>query len=397
MKALSIALAGTLGVGNIVGVATALYLGGAGAIFWMLFSALVAMVLKYAEIVLALRHRRFDAEGHPEGGAPYYIRDGLTAMGLPKAGRCLGWIFAFLCLVNTFTMGSMLQANAVAGALHQGFRIPLWLTGTVVALLCFPVLKGGASRIASVTEKLVPLMTAVFLALCLGVLVLRRERIGDAVGMIFAEAFDFSSMGGGILGFFSSLGVRYGVMRGLVSNEAGCGTAPMAHATAETNDPAEQGILGLVEVFVDTVLLCTVTALAILVSDSGPNAFGADGVRTAQAAFSSVLGDWAGWLFAISVLCFGIATIFCWAHYGMTSLNSILPPKEKGRGQGQGVFRCAFALSVLLGAVVAPSGVWWLADGALAVMTIINLLILLLMHREVTEETKRFMDKKPRK
>ena len=191
MKALSMALAGTLGVGNIVGVATALYLGGAGAVFWMVFSALVAMVLKYVEIVLAVKHRRFDENGRPTGGAPYYIQDGLAKVGLPRLGRLLGWSFGILCLVNTFTMGSMLQTNAVAGAMNEGFHIPLWLTGLLIAALCVLVLKGGAVRIASVTEKIVPVMTVGFLGLCLGVLILRYDRITPAVCDIFQKAFDF--------------------------------------------------------------------------------------------------------------------------------------------------------------------------------------------------------------
>ncbi len=393
IKALCMALAGTLGVGNIVGVATALYLGGAGAVFWMVFSALIAMVLKYVEIVLAVKHRRFDENGRPTGGAPYYIQDGLTKIGLARLGKLLAWTFGILCLVNTFTMGSMLQANAVAGALNEGFRIPLWLTGLVIAALCVVVLKGGAVRIASITEKIVPIMTIGFLGLCLGVLILRYDRIMPAVCEIFQKAFDFSSIGGGAFGFLTSQGVRYGIMRGLVSNEAGCGTAPMAHATAETDSPAEQGVLGLVEVFVDTVLLCTVTALAILVSDSGPNAFGEDGVRTAQAAFASVLGDWAGWFFAVSVLFFGVATILCWAHYGMTSIRAITAGHVQMRRAGEKLFPFAYAVSVMAGTLATPAGVWTLADGALGIMTIINLLILLLMHKEVSEETTIMTDK----
>lgn len=387
LRALCMALAGTLGVGNIVGVATALSLGGAGAVFWMVFSALVAMVLKYAEISLAVRHRRFTPSGAPEGGAPYYIRDGLTAMGMPRLGAILGIIFALLCLVNTLTMGSMLQANAVAGALEGGFRIPLWLTGLVIALLCIPVIRGGARRISSLTEKIVPVMTVGFLIMCVAVLILRRDRLPAAVKEIFQSAFDFSSIGGGIVGFLSAGSVRYGIMRGLVSNEAGCGTAPMAHASADTDSPAEQGVLGLVEVFVDTVLLCTVTALAILVSDSGAYAFPEDGVKTAQTAFSSVLGDWAGWFFALAVLFFGVATILCWAHYGMTSLRAMLRGKPKLTRWGESLFPIAFALTVLWGSLAAPAGVWQMADTALAVMTLINLLILLLLHREVAEET----------
>ncbi|MBE6557408.1 MAG: alanine:cation symporter family protein [Ruminococcaceae bacterium] len=401
VKALCMALAGTLGVGNIVGVATALYLGGSGAVFWMIFSALVAMVLKYAEITLAMRHRRYGSSGLPEGGAPYYIKDGLSRIGHPRTGALLGGIFAVLCLVNTFTMGSMLQANAVAGALEGGFHLPLWVTGVAVALLTVTATRGGVSRIASLTEKIVPFMTAVFLVLCCAVLFLRHDRIGSAVADIFSEAFDLSGVGGGILGFITSSGIKYGVMRGLVSNEAGCGTAPMAHASADTSSPARQGVLGLVEVFVDTVLLCSVTALAILVSDSGPNAFGADGVRTAQAAFSSVLGPWAGVIFAISVFCFGVATILCWAHYGMTSLSAVLRSNSTLLSKGQKLFPLIYGATVIIGALTAPSGVWALADGALAVMTLINLGVLLCMHREVVEETDLFLMEqgigKPRK
>lgn len=397
LKALTMALAGTLGVGNIVGVATALYLGGAGAVFWMIFSALVAMVLKYAEILLAVKHRRYTPEGRPEGGAPYYIRDGLKTAGLPRFGKVLSVIFGVLCLVNTFTMGSMLQANAVAGAMDQGFHVPLWLTGLLLGLLCIPAVKGGATRISNVTQRIVPIMTVGFLVLCCAVLVLRYDRIGGAVKDIFQSAFDFSSVGGGVAGFLTSSGVRYGIMRGLMSNEAGCGTAPMAHASAETDSPAAQGVLGLVEVFVDTILLCSVTALSILVSDSGPRAFGEDGVRTAQAAFSSVLGDWAGYFFALAVLFFGLATILCWAHYGMTSLRAMLRHRPRLLRAGETLFPFAFAATVLLGAVSAPAGVWTLADGALGIMTLINLAVLLFMHKEVAAETEIYMVSAKRK
>ncbi len=399
LKALTMALAGTLGVGNIVGVATALYLGGAGAVFWMVFSALIAMVLKYAEICLAMKHRKWRADGQPEGGAPYYIQDGLTAAGMPRAGKLLSLIFAILCLINTFTMGSMLQINAVAGALHEGFRIPLWLTGCVIAGLCLLVIKGGALRISALTEKIVPLMTLGFLGLCAAVLILRHDRIGEAMREIFTSAFDFSSARGGVMGFLTSGGVRYGVMRGLVSNEAGCGTAPMAHAAADTESPAAQGVLGLVEVFVDTVLLCTVTALAILVSDSGYQAFGEDGVRTAQAAFSSVLGNFAGYFFAVSILFFGLATILCWAHYGMTSVRVMLSPRAGWQTVGEKLFPWLYVATVLGGTLMAPAGVWGLADGALGIMTIINLAVLLFMHREVSEETALYLssERKPPK
>jgi len=389
-RALCMALAGTLGVGNIVGVATALYLGGAGAIFWMVFSALIAMVLKYAEIVLAVRHRRMDQSGCFSGGAPFYIEDGFAVRGFPKIGKLFGCIFACLCLLNALTMGSMLQVNAVASALHHSFQLPAWLAGAVLAVLCGLAVKGGVRRISSVTEKLVPLMTLGFLFLCAAVLCLRYERIPGAVTSIFSEAFSSRSMSGGLWGFLTSNAVRYGVMRGLVSNEAGCGTAPMAHASAEVRSPAAQGVLGLVEVFVDTVLLCTVTALTLLVSDSDIASFGEDGVRTAQAAFVSVLGSFSGYVFSISIFFFGFATILCWGHYGMTSMRAMLGKRQKIKG-AEGLFCLLYALSVWIGALISPRSVWRLADAALGIMTLFNLIVLLMMHREVSEETKAYL------
>ena len=385
-RALTVALAGTLGVGNIVGVASALYLGGAGAIFWMFVSTFVAMVLKYVEITLAMRHRRSDGQGGMTGGAPYYIRDGLAQAGCPRMGRILAVLFALLCLANAITMGSILQVNAVSGAMSESFRIPPLVTGCALAILCVLVMRGGARRISALTERLVPFMTVGFLVLCLAVIFLRRERLPTTLTTIWEDAWSAECVSGGIGGFAMSRGVRYGVMRGLVSNEAGCGTAPMAHVAAETNSPATQGIFGIFEVFVDTMLLCTVTALAILVSDSGPNACGEDVVRTAEAAFSSVLGTWAGSFFSLSILLFGVATVICWSHYGMTCVRYLFHSGGRGRWAETG-YTGLLVASLILGAIAAPTLAWQMADVAIAVMTLLNLLVLLLMHREVEEET----------
>ena len=383
-RALTVALAGTLGVGNIVGVASALYLGGAGAVLWMLLSALVAMVLKYAEITLALRHRTLSPAGEATGGAPYYMEAGLKQAGFSRAGKLLAAVFALLCLVNALTMGSLLQVNAVAGSMEEAFSIPPLVTGVAVAILSIIVVCGGAKRISALTEALVPFMTVGFLAVCAAVLILRRERIPDALAEIWRDAWHPMSAGAGIFGFLTSRGIRMGVMRGLISNEAGCGTAPMAHVAADTDLPARQGLFGLVEVFVDTVLLCTITALCILVSDSGPAAYGEDAVRTAQAAFSSVLGTWAGWFFALSILLFGVATVICWAHYGMTCVRYLTIRKSAGV-----VYVVLLAASLVAGSLAAPTLAWGLADAAIAVMTILNLCTLLLMHKEVEMETDR--------
>ncbi len=385
-RALTVALAGTLGVGNIVGVASALYYGGAGAVFWMLVSALVAMVLKYAEITLAVRHRRRCADGFFVGGAPYYIRDGLTERGFPRLGRLAAILFSVLCLVTALTMGSLLQINAVAGALEESFSVPTLVTGSVIAVLAVVAVLGGAKRISALTEGLVPLMTLGFLGVCIAVLVLRRERIPDAIGAILDGVRHPDAAGGGIVGFLVSRGMRYGVMRGLVSNEAGCGTAPMAHAASTVDLPARQGLFGLIEVFVDTVLLCTVTALCILVSDSGAAAFGEDVTRTAQAAFSSVLGDWAGGFFAVSMLLFGAATVLCWAHYGMTCVRYLTEGCRR-EGLCTGIYTVLLAASLTVGAVASPGFAWSLADAAIALMTLVNLLALLLLRKEVAEET----------
>jgi AGCS family alanine or glycine:cation symporter len=183
-------------------------------------------------------------------------------------------------------------------------------------------------------------------------------------------------------------------MRGLVSNEAGCGTAPMAHAAAETDSPARQGLFGLVEVFVDTVLLCTVTALCILVSDSGPAAYGEDVTRTAGATFSSVLGEWAGGFFALSILLFGVATVICWAHYGMTCVQYLFRG-ERGRRPAEGVYVTVLAASLTVGAVTTPTLAWTVADLAIAVMTLLNLTVLVLMRREVKAETETLLSTVP--
>ena len=386
-RALTVALAGTLGVGNIVGVASAIYLGGAGAVFWMLVSALLAMVLKYAEITLALLHRRPHPDGGYTGGASYYVEEGLTARGFARAGKLLGVVFTVLCLVNALTMGSLLQVNAVAGAMEEAFGVAPLLTGCAVAVLAVVVVLGGAERISALTEKLVPVMTVGFVLVCGAVLILRRERIPAALGDIWADALSPKSAGAGVLGFLTAGGIRYGVMRGLVSNEAGCGTAPMAHAAAHVDLPARQGLFGLVEVFVDTVLLCSLTALCILVSDSGPSAFGEDVTHTAQIAFSSVLGDWAGGFFGVAILLFGVATVICWAHYGMTCVGYLF--RGGGRRRvAEGVYVVMLAASLAVGGVTAPTLAWTVADGAIAVMTLLNLLVLVVLRREVREETE---------
>jgi len=386
LSALSMALAGTLGVGNIVGVASAICLGGAGAVFWMILSALLAMVLKYAEIVLAVRHRRFDVDGKPFGGAPYYIRRAFERLRFFRGGRLTAGAFAALCIFNAVVMGNALQINTVAGAFEGAFGISPLAVGIVIAVFCGVAVVGGVERIARITGKLVPLMSLLFVGMCVAVIALRWDMIPHAVSNIFFEAFDVRSATGGVMGFIISGGVRYGTMRGLISNEAGCGTATMAHATADAVSPASQGVLGLVEVFVDTVLMCTLTALVILVGVGDIGAFGDGYILLVQTAFESVLGAWAGNALAIAVLLFGVATVLCQSHYGRTCLDYFTSSSG-----ARFVYYTLFCVVTVVGSVVSPSSMFELADVGLALMTFINIAALLLMSREVAEETQKFL------
>lgn len=386
-RAVTLALAGTLGVGNIAGVASSIAIGGFGSVFWMWVSALVAMVLKYAEIVLAIRHRRADGDCY-RGSASYYIEDLFASKKKNSFGRFLGGIFAVLCVTNAITMGCMIQSNAISTSFEGVWHIEPWIVGCISALLCVVVISGNAKWISSFSEKTVPLMTAGYILLSAAVLVTRREYISTAFSAILRDAFTFDSTVGGILGFFISRGLKAGTMRGLMSNEAGCGTAPTAHAAAECDSPAAQGFWGLFEVFVDTILLCTLTALVIIVSVMGGGdamSFSSDPMMMAIKAFSSVLGGWSEYYMAISVLLFAFATIVCWAHYGKESVTFLTKRQSLAA-----VYIILYSLFVFIGALTAPKSAWLAADLALGTMTIINLIILFLMRKEIKIETDRF-------
>lgn len=387
-RAVTLALAGTLGVGNIAGVASSIAIGGFGSVFWMWVSALVAMVLKYAEIVLAISHRRIK-NGEYHGGASYYIEDFFNNKLKIGFGKLIGGFFAVLCIANAITMGGMIQSNAVSTAFEGVMNIPSWAVGAVLALLCIIVISGNAGFVSAFSEKTVPLMTAGYILLSVAVLVARYQYIFDAFTIIFEDAFSFNSAVGGVLGFLVSRGLKSGTMRGLMSNEAGCGTAPTAHASAECDSPAAQGFWGIFEVFVDTILLCTLTALVIIVAIlSGGNnilSFGENPMMMAIKAYSSVLGGWSEYYMAISVLLFAFATIVCWAHYGRESLSYLTQKRAPTV-----IYLSVFCIFIFLGAISAPAWAWLAADLALGVMTIINLAVIVPQSGEVKRETDRF-------
>ena len=384
-KAVTLALAGTLGVGNMVGVASAIVLGGAGAVFWMWISALLAMVLKYAEIVLAMKHRRFDKNGNPHGAATCYILDLFKGN---RTGKIMAGIFALLCIINAVSMGGMIQVNAASDAISGTFGIPAIAVGALFSVIAIYAMKKGSNGILGFTEKLVPFMSAGFIILSLAVIFRRPEQASNAVSLIFKEAFTLKSGMAGVGGFLFSDALRYGTMRGIVSNEAGCGTAPAAHAVSSCKEPARQGVWGIFEVFVDTILLCTLTAIVILTSFSSVGVVGDDMMLTIS-SYSNVLGSFAGGFLAISVMCFGLATVLCWGHYGIESVAYF-----SSASGAKNIFIFVYAGATVLGAVLSSELIWEIADFAIGAMTLINLVVLIAMSSEVKKETQDYFGRR---
>ncbi len=352
-RAMTLALAGTLGVGNIVGVATAIHMGGAGSVFWMLVSALVAMVIKYAEIYLAILYRK---RGH--GGAAYYIRDGLKKPGLAA-------FFSLLCIIASFTVGNMIQVNAVALSFESEFGIRPVVTGIVIALLSFLVIYKGVESISAFTLRMIPVLSVGFIIFSLWVIIANRSLVPSVIRQILTEAFKTDSAAGGVVGFLTSSAIRYGVMRGIGSNEAGCGTAPTAHATAETNSPEKQGLWGIFEVFVDTVLLCTLTAVVILIYP--PNIPKYDGMVLAIKAYESFFGGAAGYILASAVFFFALSTVICWSYYALESVHYFTKKEIYKKA-----YLVVYCIACVMGAVLSLDFVWELSDLTIALMTVIN-------------------------
>lgn len=389
-RAVTLALAGTLGVGNIVGVAAAIDLGGVGAIFWMWLSALCAMLLKYAEIVLAMRHRRYDPNGSPHGSAMYYIRDMFDSLSLPRTGKIIASVFALLCILNAISMGSMIQANAISESLGGVWGIPSFACGIALALIGGIIVSRGAEGMSKFTEILVPLMTLGYIVISLAVLIIRRDMLLGALCRIVSDAFSPEATAGGVAGFILSRSLRYGTMRGLISNEAGCGTAPAAHASSNAKSAAEQGFWGIFEVFTDTIVLCTMTALVIIVGFDG-TAYGGSWIMMTINAYAAILGRSASIFLCVAVLCFGFATIVCWAHYGVESVRYL----RDGRGY-KNLFIFIYCASILVGAFPLSDAIWSVADFAIGAMTLINVGVICFMSREVKQETDGYFMSTPK-
>ena len=376
-NALMTSLSATIGTGNIAGVATAIAIGGPGAIFWMWCTALVGMATKYSEAVLAVKYREVDERGNHVGGPMYYIKNGLG-----RHWKWLGTAFAIFGALAGFGIGNMVQANSVAQVLEANMGTPVWLTGVVMAVMVFAVLIGGIQRIAKVAGKLVPFMALVYVLGGLLVILLNISAVPAALWAIVQYAFTPHAATGGFTGAAVMLAIQMGVARGIFSNEAGLGSAPIAHAAARTSNPVRQGTIAMLGTFIDTIIICTITALVIMISglwDSGES-----GAALSAAAFSSALPGLGGVIVTFGLMIFAFTTMLGWSVYGercveyLFGVRSILP------------FRLLWVAAIPVGAMVHLNFVWLVADTLNALMAIPNLIALLLLSPVVFRLTREY-------
>ena len=374
-NALMTSLSATIGTGNIAGVATAITIGGPGALFWMWCTALVGMATKYAEAVCAVEYREIDSDGNYSGGPMYYIKNGLD-----KKWRWLAVAFAFFGAVAGFGMGNTVQANSVADALASTFSLSPEITSVVMMILVGLVLLGGVKRIAAVAGFIVPIMAISYVLLGLLVLLLNLSEIPAAIALIVNSAFTGTAAQGGFAGAGIMLAIQFGVARGVFSNEAGLGSAPIAHAAAQTNDPVKQGTIAMLGTFIDTLIVCSITGLVIVLT--GQWTAGEGGAALTAAAFSQVIpsGDV---LVSVSLCFFAFTTILGWSYYGercaiyLFGTKALIP------------FRVLWVAAIPLGAMAQLNFIWLLADTLNALMALPNLIALLLLSPVVFKLTKK--------
>ena len=388
-NALMTALSATVGTGNIAGVATAIALGGPGAIFYMWVIALFGMATKYAEAVCAVTYREVDSEGKYVGGPMYYLRNGVGAFA-PELGKWLGLLFAIFGAVAAFGIGNAVQVNSMAAALDASFNLPTWITGIVVAVLVAFVILGGIRRIGEVAGKLVPTMIVLYIGAALIVILINISKVPEAFGLIFYHAFNPAAAAGGFAGAAVAAAIRFGVARGVFSNESGLGSAAIAHAAAQTNNPVRQGIIAMLGTFIDTLVVCTMTALVIITSGMW-TAMGADGmgltgvVLTSESFANSISGG--QYIVTIALVVFAFTTILGWSYYGERCWQYLFSEKSLL------IYRILWVLAALGFASVKVDFVWNLSDTLNGLMAVPNLIGLLLLAPVVFKVTREYFDK----
>jgi len=376
-QALMTALAATVGIGNIVGVATAISFGGPGAVFWMWVTGLVGMATKYSEAILAVKYRQKGENGY-KGGPMYYLAQGLN---MPK----LAFAFALFTVIASFGIGNMTQSNAVANAMSSQFNTPTWITGIVLLTITSFVVIGGIKSIGKTTSFLIPFMIIAYVLTSLVIILTNYDKVGEAFYLIFYHAFNPIAAGGGFAGAAVAAAIRYGIARGVFSNESGLGSAPIAAAAAKTDDPVKQALVSMTQTFIDTLIVCTMTALIILMAPiwtTGVNA----GELTLK-SFQFFLGDFGAIVIVIATILFGYSTILGWSYYGERAFEYIFGDKSIK------LYRIVFISFILVGAMMELKLVWNFSDLANGLMAIPNLIALLLLSKVVSQETTRYFNK----
>lgn len=369
LQAMTTALAASLGTGNIVGVAGALIVGGPGAIFWMWISAMLGMMTSFAENALGIRYRSRGEDGSYSGGPMAYMEHGLGF-------RWMAVLFAVFCTMASFGIGNMTQGNSAATALESQFGLPPAVCGLIFAVLFAAVSTGGITRIARVTEKLIPFLAVGYLAAGAVIILFNYRRIIPSLAAIVSNAFDWRSAAGGFFGSAMMRALRCGTARGVFSNEAGMGSAVFAHCAAENGNPAEQGMWGMFEVFADTIVMCTVTALVILTSGV-PFDSATDPAALSTQAFSTLFGRAGGGFVAAGVTLFAFATLTGWSYFGEQSAAYLFGPRAVK------LYRVLFTALVFVGCVTKPALAWELSDLFNGLMAVPNLIAILSLSGEV--------------
>ena len=391
-QAVCTALAATVGTGNIAGVAGAIAIGGPGAVFWMWCSALLGMCTKFSEVTLAVRFRERSATGEWVGGPMYYIKNGLS-----KNWHWLAALYSLFGVLTVFGTGNATQVNTIVTAIDSALLaygsslnsiLPTvnLVVGVVVAMMVAMVLLGGVKRIGSVTEKLVPFMALFYVVLALGVVVINYRRFPAVLASIVGGAFDPQAFTGGAIGSIF-LSMQKGVSRGIFSNEAGLGTGSIAHACADTRKPVKQGMFGIFEVFADTIVICTLTALVILCSGTQVSYGAAAGAELTISGFTTTYGGWASIFTAVALCCFAFSTIIGWGLYGSRFLVFLCKSNKVARP-----FFVEYALVAILGATMDLGLLWSIADTFNGLMSIPNLIALLLLSGTVVQMTRAFFE-----
>ncbi|MBE6564466.1 MAG: sodium:alanine symporter family protein [Ruminococcaceae bacterium] len=361
-QAVTTAMAGTIGTGSIAGLATAIGMGGPGALFWMWVSALLGMVTKYCEIVLSLRYREKNASGEWVGGPMYYIKNGL---GL----RWLAVLFAVFAMLACLGTGNATQSNSIAVALKSTMNVEPLITGIVLVILCAAVILGGMRRIASVNEKMVPFMAVLFVVCSVVAVILKLDQVPAAFALIFREAFNFKAAAGGASGYGIMVAMHYGFSRGIFSNEAGLGSAPIAHAASSAKDPVKQGLWGMFEVFFTTIVICTLSGLVVLIGGHWNDGV-YKGAALSIASFNEVLPGVGGVGVTLATVFFALSTILGWAYYGEVCIGFLTNKSKKAIT----VYRIVYVAFVFLGTVGELDLIWSISETMNGLMIVPNLI-----------------------